>query len=140
MLISSSSIGSTHQHNTQTNIVEQKQLANEQQAAATSSCNNLHFKLPSNLPAPSVEDGGEVIQIDVETYRLLVQDLQDCKLILHKLASLMRDQPGGILNEEEFALELNKVNHNSSSLLAFRSLNIFIFKLKLTSEQSTQTE
>lgn len=113
MLISSSLIGSSH-HNTQTNI-EQKQPANEQ--LATSSCNNLHFKLPSNLPAPSVEDGGEVIQIDVETYRLLVQDLQDCKLILHKLASLMRDQPGGILNEEEFALELNKVNPNSNTHL-----------------------
>lgn len=50
------------------------------------------FRLPSNLPPI---ENGEVIQMDIETYRALMQDLQNFKTILHKLASSLREPPSG---------------------------------------------
>jgi hypothetical protein len=61
----------------------------------------VQFKMPSNLPPV---ENGEVITIDIETYRMLVQEIQDTKIILHKLAQVLREQPAMVLNtsgEEE---------------------------------------
>jgi hypothetical protein len=58
----------------------------------------IQFKIPSNLPPV---ENGEMITMDLETYRLLVQDLQDTKIILHKLINILRDQPAMVLNPTE---------------------------------------
>lgn len=46
------------------------------------------FKPPSNLPPI---ENGEIIQMDIESYRLLMSDLQNCKLLLHKLAYILKE-------------------------------------------------
>jgi hypothetical protein len=60
--------------------------------------NNLQFKLASQLPPL---ENGEIITLDIETYRLLLQDMQDCKLVLYKLASLLRDEPANVFCNED---------------------------------------
>jgi hypothetical protein len=46
------------------------------------------FKPPSQLPPV---ENGEVIQLDIETYRFLMQDLQSTKAILYKVANMLRE-------------------------------------------------
>lgn len=46
------------------------------------------FKPPSQLPPV---ENGEVIQLDIETYRFLMQDLQSTKAILCKVANMLRE-------------------------------------------------
>jgi hypothetical protein len=67
-------------------------------ATNTPATNSVQFKMPSNLPPV---ENGEVITIDIETYRQLVQDLQDTKIILHRLIHLLREQPAMVLNPTE---------------------------------------
>lgn len=46
------------------------------------------FRPPSNLPPI---ENGEIIQMDIDTYRALMQDLHNFKTILHRLASSLRE-------------------------------------------------
>ena len=46
------------------------------------------FKPPSNLPPV---ENSEIIELDIDTYRLLLQDLQNTKFILHKLLNCLRE-------------------------------------------------
>lgn len=68
------------------------------------------FRLPSNLPPI---ENGEVIQMDIETYRALMQDLHNFKTILHKLANTLRD--GG--NEQQ------QQDHPTDLLSSFYQVN-----------------
>lgn len=108
MLISSTSIGSSTLETDNDQLVQQPHLLHHhhhQKVRRTSSAsltggvggaggsNTGHpampmFKPPSNLPPI---ENGEVIQMDIETYRLLMQDLQNFKTILHKLAGTLRE-------------------------------------------------
>ena len=71
LIVSSSSINSSSVYN--------------QEIQETSST---MLKPPSNLPPV---ENGELIVLDLETYRLLMQDLQNCKIILHKLGAVLKE-------------------------------------------------
>lgn len=72
-------------------------LANVSGAFASSSPNTHSpmFKPPSNLkPA----ENSEVIELDIDTYRMLLQDLQNTKTILHKLVNVLREPSANSFN------------------------------------------
>lgn len=72
-------------------------LANVSGAFASSSPNTQSpmFKPPSNLkPA----ENSEVIELDIDTYRMLLQDLQNTKTILHKLVNVLREPSANSFN------------------------------------------
>jgi hypothetical protein len=68
----------------------------QRRASSTSSANNIlangliqpMFKPPSSLPPI---ENSEVISIDIDTFRLIMQDLQNTKTILYKLAHLLKE-------------------------------------------------
>ena len=60
------------------------------------------FKPPSNLPPA---ENSEIIQIDIDTFRLLMQDMQNTKIILYKLANVLREpQVNTNLNNSDSSL------------------------------------
>ena len=151
MLVSSSSIGSSSLigndelgslTNHSSSVLKQRRTSSaslNNAAATTPGGNNasISFKMPSNLPPP---ENGEVITIDLETYRLLIQDLQDCKLILHKLASILKEPSTIPYNGEATGMEnqLDDLNNPLlSSLLNFVDSSV---SKSLPVDQSTQTE
>lgn len=53
------------------------------------------FKPPSSLkPA----ENSEVIELDIDTYRMLLQELQNTKTILHKLVNVLREPSASSFN------------------------------------------
>lgn len=46
------------------------------------------FRPPSNLPPA---ENSEIIQIDIDSFRLIMQDIQNTKIILYKLANILRE-------------------------------------------------
>ena len=61
---------------------------------STSTATTTHhamFKPPSNLPPVG---NSEIIQLDIDTYRLIMQELHTTKAILHKLSYALREPSG----------------------------------------------
>ena len=98
MLTSSSSIGSSilPASNDESLVLKQ---ALKQRKSSTSSfqmsqsmnvgpVSSPMFKPPSQLPPV---ENGEVIMLDIETYRFIMQDLQSTKAILYKVANMLRE-------------------------------------------------
>jgi hypothetical protein len=71
------------------------------------------FRPPSNMPPLS---DGEVIQLDIDTYRMLLHDLQSTKTLLHKLVTLLREP--STVNHQCSCLHNNYKynNYNSNSM------------------------
>ncbi|CAF0765729.1 unnamed protein product [Brachionus calyciflorus] len=98
------------------------------------------FKPPSNLPPV---ENGEVIVLDIETYRLLLQDLQSCKIILHKLGAVLKEP--STLNHELGQGDINSTDdvHNSeivNPLLSSFYQHQSVFEASEKVDQSTQTD
>jgi len=90
---SAASIGNT------TNQSNVQQLQHQQQQQQQT---QPMFKPPSNLPPA---ENSEVIQIDIDTFRLLMQDMQNTKIILYKLANVLREpQVNNNLNNSDCSL------------------------------------
>ncbi|RNA29633.1 hypothetical protein BpHYR1_012361, partial [Brachionus plicatilis] len=86
-------VGEHKRHNIEESVDELNQLivssstihsAAHQESQETSAM----LKPPSNLPPV---ENGEVITLDLDTYRMLMQDLQNCKIILHKLGAILKE-------------------------------------------------
>ncbi len=56
------------------------------------------FKPPSQLPPV---ENGEVITLDIETYRFIMQDLQSTKAILYKVANMLREPSNDCVFEKK---------------------------------------
>ncbi len=52
--------------------------------------NNGMFRPPSNLPPA---ESSEIIQIDLDSFRLIMQDMQNTKMLLYKLSNILREPP-----------------------------------------------
>lgn len=90
-------LNSTNNNNNNMNIANQIKQRRTSSNSIQNNTSNLNgtptsntpmFKPPSGLPPV---ENGEVIQIDIETYRLIMQDLQNTKTILYKLANTLRE-------------------------------------------------
>lgn len=92
------------------------------------------FKPPSNLPPV---ENGEVIVLDIETYRLLMQDLQSCKLILHKLGAILKEPS---LLSQESGQDSQFDEMPNSLLSSFYQHNNILDISTDKIDQSTQTD
>ena len=73
------------------------------------------FKPPSNLPPV---ENCEVIQIDIETYRLMMQDIQNTKTILYKLASILKEPSSTGAHQQALNNEANGSDVQPDDLLS----------------------
>ena len=132
MIMSTSSLGSslltTSEEATQINLTKQRRTSSTSVSLNSSQVGaSPMFKPPSTLPPI---ENGEVIQMDLETYRLLIDDIQTTKTILHKLVNLLRDPTGGC----DFTYEpddLQNLNTNPliSSFYSHVRLSFFLIEL-----------
>jgi hypothetical protein len=117
----------------------------------------IQFKPPTNLKPI---ENGETIQLDIETYRSLLQDIQNTKIILYKLANILREPHlvNTVLNENGDLHESDDVNNslissfynhvigNNKNVHSVFNCNQFAFKVSGGNhssdkvDQSTQTE
>ena len=66
------------------------------------SATNVTFKMPSNL---TPVENSELITLDIDTYRAILQELQDTKIMLHKLANLLKEDPASSFNDTSVTRE-----------------------------------
>lgn len=90
------------------------------------------FRPPSNLPPT---ENGEVIQLDIETYRLLLQDLQNTKTILHKLVNVLREPSSSSFNNDNFDIQTDENQMTNSFISSLNQINM-LEKI----DQETQTD
>ena len=70
------------------------------------------------------ENNGQVVTLDIETYQQLLQELQDCKLTLHKLAALfMCEDEYKEGDDEQNQVQADFSSHNSANRLVCFSRN-----------------
>lgn len=96
------------------------------------------FRPPSNLPPA---ENSELIELDIDTYRLLLQDLQNTKTILYKLANILREPSSNSIpnnnntNPETFDSQSDENIMTSSFISSLTQLN-----MNEKNDQATQTD
>ena len=89
------------------NLRQRRTSLNSVNSNLSTSTNSPMFKPPSKLPPC---ENSEIIQIDIETFRLVMQDIQNTKTILYKLAHLLREPTSNAFSN----------NGNNDNLLDFQ--------------------
>jgi hypothetical protein len=92
------------------NIKQRRTSSTSLTAACMTACNSSSsspmFRPPSNLPPV---ENSEIIELDIDTYRLIMQDLQNTKSILHKLSNFLREP---IYNDSSFNCNFTHLESN----------------------------
>jgi hypothetical protein len=101
------------------------------------------FKPPSQLPPV---ENGEIIQLDIETYRFLMQDLQSTKAILLKVANMLRE-PSSDLNVFETAAAASSAEQDLQNMKITNPFVASLYNFQIGDsdsiekfDQSTQTD
>lgn len=80
--------GTTTTTNTNNNNNNKQRRSSSTSASNSASVSSQLFRPPSNLPPA---ENSEIIQLDIDSFRLIMQDIQNTKMILYKLASVLRE-------------------------------------------------
>lgn len=135
-LMSTSSIGASFADdaNQKTNNIRQRRTSSTSLTHVSGSSSNGEslpmFRPRSNLPPV---ENSEVIELDIDEYRLLLQDLQNTKTMLYKLYNLLREPSSNSFNNsvngENFDMQPDENQMTNSFLGNFNNVGYIMNKL-----------